>query len=63
MNGQQISGIDHDYRRLALAAPQMSPYERLDTESAQAFLAYVNEVYGTDIAVSCLRPWPYVFFD
>jgi len=26
---------------------------RLDTESAQAFLAYVNEVYGTDIPVSC----------
>lgn len=26
---------------------------RLDTESAQAFLAYVNDVYGTDIPVSC----------
>ena len=26
---------------------------RLDTGSAQAFFAYVNEVYGTDIPVSC----------
>jgi hypothetical protein len=26
---------------------------RLDTASAQAFLAYVNDVYGTDIPVSC----------
>jgi hypothetical protein len=26
---------------------------RLDTESAQAFFAYVNEVYGTEIPVSC----------